>query len=127
MKQLKPQQRVIIHSYKHDGSLHRVWKNSVVIKNTDDTLIVYNNKTKVIESSGRVWYSKEPAVVYFFKDQWFNIISMVREDGIYYYCNLSSPYLYDGEAVKYIDYDLDVKVYPNFSYKILDRNEYKYH
>ena len=42
-------------------------------------------------------------------------------------CNLSSPYLYDNEAIKYIDYDLDVKVFPNGTYRLLDENEYKFH
>lgn len=127
MKQLERGEVVIIHSYKHNGHIHRVWKKSIVIKETDDLLIVYNDRTKVIESSGRRWYSREPAIVYFYKKRWFNIIAMLREDGIYFYCNLSSPYLYDGEAIKYIDYDLDLKVYPDFKYKILDRKEFKYH
>ena len=35
--------------------------------------------------------------------------------------------MYDGEAVKNIDYDLDVKVFPDGSYMILDENEYHYH
>ena len=52
---------------------------------------------------------------------------MVRKTGIYYYCNLASPSLYDGEAIKNIDYDLDVKVFPDGEYMILDENEYEYH
>ena len=52
---------------------------------------------------------------------------MVRKTGIYYYCNIASPSLYDGEAIKNIDYDLDVKVFPDGSYMILDENEYAYH
>ena len=52
---------------------------------------------------------------------------MVRKTGIYYYCNLASPSLYDGEAIKNIDYDLDVKVFPDGEYVILDENEYEYH
>ena len=35
--------------------------------------------------------------------------------------------MYDGEAIKNIDYDLDVKVYPDGSYQILDENEYAQH
>ena len=52
---------------------------------------------------------------------------MFKKDGIHYYCNLSSPYLYDGEGIKYIDYDLDVKLFPDGQYKILDQNEYNFH
>ena len=42
---------------------------------------------------------------------WFNIIAMIRDNGVSYYCNLASPYVMDEEALKYIDYDLDVKVF----------------
>jgi protein associated with RNAse G/E len=52
---------------------------------------------------------------------------MIRKTGIYYYCNLASPSLYDGEAIKNIDYDLDVKLYPDGGYQILDENEYSEH
>ena len=38
---------------------------------------------------------------------------------------MSSPILYDDEAMKYIDYDLDIKVEKDGSYKVLDMNEYK--
>lgn len=36
---------------------------------------------------------------------------MIRENGVSYYCNLASPFVLDNEALKYIDYDLDVKVF----------------
>ena len=52
---------------------------------------------------------------------------MIRKTGIYYYCNLASPSLYDGEAIKNIDYDLDIKLYPNGEYEILDEDEYLDH
>ena len=31
------------------------------------------------------------------------------------------------KVIKYIDYDLDLRVFPNGSFKILDRMEYRYH
>ncbi len=52
---------------------------------------------------------------------------MIRAEGVYYYCNISSPYVWDGEALKYIDYDLDIKVFPNGQYDILDHDEYERH
>ena len=52
---------------------------------------------------------------------------MIRHEGVFDYCNLASPSLYDGEAIRNIDYDLDVKLYPDGGYSILDENEYQEH
>jgi hypothetical protein len=52
---------------------------------------------------------------------------MIRKTGIYYYCNLASPSVFDGESIKNIDYDLDVKVYPNRAVDILDEDEFDLH
>lgn len=124
---LSKSMNVAIHSYKHNRILHRIWKNTVVLDEHNDVLVTGHKKTKVIEHDGRSWYTKEPAICYFFKAYWFNIIGMLKKDGVHFYCNLSSPYLYDGEAIKYIDYDLDVKVFPNGKYVILDEKEYRRH
>src|SRR5699024_9630743 len=79
--------------------------------------------TEVLESDGRTWMTREPAILYFSANHWFNVIGMLRKGGIYYYCNMSSPFVYDAEALKYIDYDLDFKVYPDFTYELLDEDE----
>ncbi|MFP4177528.1 MAG: DUF402 domain-containing protein [Acholeplasmataceae bacterium] len=119
--------KVPIHSYKHNQRLHRIWRRAIVLYQDDSVLVTANNRTHVIENNGRSWNTREPAICYFYSELWFNIIAMLKPDGVYYYCNLSSPYLYDGEAIKYIDYDLDVKVYPDGTYRILDRYEYEIH
>jgi protein associated with RNAse G/E len=118
---------VAIHSYKHNKRLHRIWKKTVVLEENQHVLVTGHHRTRVIEHDGRSWHTKEPAICYFYNDLWFNIIGMLKKDGVYFYCNLSSPYLYDGEAIKYIDYDLDVKVFPDGSYIVLDEKEYDMH
>ncbi|CEI83173.1 UPF0374 protein YgaC [Oceanobacillus oncorhynchi subsp. incaldanensis] len=119
--------KMMIQSYKHNGQLHRIWKNSVVLKGTESIIIGANDRTKVIESDGHSWMTREPAICYFDAKHWFNIIGMLRDDGIHYYCNLSSPFVYDegAESLKYIDYDLDVKVFPDMTFNLLDEDEYE--
>ena len=51
---------------------------------------------------------------------------MLRNNSIYYYCNLGSPYVLDAEGLKYIDYELDVKVFPSGDRLILDRDEFEF-
>ena len=117
----------IIHSYKHDGSIHRSWDEAVLLDVNDDFMVFGNDKTKVVESDGRTWRTKEPAIMFFYNHSWYNIIGQVKKDGIYYYCNLASPFVIEEKTIKYIDYDLDLRVFPDGAFKILDRGEYRYH
>ncbi len=116
-----------IQSYKHDESLHRIWEKATVVEVNDDYIIVVNKRTKVIEANGRFWHTREPSVSWFYSENWFNVIGIIKKDGVHYYCNIASPYVYDEEALKYIDYDLDIKVIEDMSFNVLDRNEYNKH
>lgn len=118
---------ITIKSYKHDGSLHRTWRDTMVLKTSENTIIGLNDHTLVTEDDGRRWVTREPAIVYFHKKYWFNIIAMIRENGVSYYCNSASPFVLDKEALKYIDYDLDVKVFPDGIKHLLDADEYAEH
>ena len=52
---------------------------------------------------------------------------MIRKVGVHYYCNIASPSLVDEEAIKNIDYDLDVKILPNGKIIVLDEDEFRQH
>lgn len=119
--------KFIIHSYKHDGNIHRSWDEAILLEETEEYMVFGNNKTKVIESDGRNWRTKEPAIMFFYKKEWYNVIGQLKEDGIYFYCNIASPFVIEDKTIKYIDYDLDLRVFPDGAFKILDRGEYKYH
>lgn len=116
-----------IQCYKHNGKIHRAWDEAVILDIKNDYIVCGNNKTLVTEAEGNKWRTKEPAVMYFFKDKWFNIIAQLKKDGIYYYCNIATPFIIEDGTIKYIDYDLDLRIFPSGEYKILDRLEYKYH
>ncbi len=116
-----------IQCYKHNGNVHRCWEEAVVLDVQKDYIVFGNNKTLVTRSEGITWRTKEPAIMYFFKHEWFNVIAQLKKDGIYYYCNIATPYIIEEDTIKYIDYDLDLRIFPTGEYKILDRMEYKYH
>lgn len=122
-----PGQQIQIKSYKHDGSLHRVWERSIVLQTGLQSWIIGNDRAIVREADGREWTTKEPAICTFGKKQWFNSIGMLREDGVYYYCNIGSPYRWENNVLRYVDYDLDVKVFPDMTYQVLDQDEYEAH
>ena len=84
-----------IHCYKHNGKLHRQWDEAVVLDIKEDYIVFGNDHTNVIDSDGKVWKTKEPAIMFFFKNRWFNIIGQLKDYGIYFYCNIATPFLID--------------------------------
>ena len=127
MKKMNIGDNFEIHCYKHDGNIHRTWDEAMLLEVNKDFMVFGNKKAKVSNSDGKIWHTKEPAIIFYYKDKWYNIITQFKENGIYYYCNIASPTIIEGKVIKYIDYDLDLRVFSDGSYKILDRSEYEYH
>ena len=118
---------LVIHCYKHNGIIHKSWSSAVVLEVNEDFIVLGNENVLVTKQDGRTWHTKEPAIMFFYKKRWFNIIAQLKTNGIFYYFNIASPYVIDGNVIKYIDYDLDLRVFNDGAFKVLDRNEYNYH
>ena len=117
-----------VQAYKHDGALHRQWSPAFLVEETDECWVLASKASMVTEADGRKWMTKEKAIFILFKKRWMNVIAMFKEDrGICYYVNIASPTINDQGYLRYIDYDLDVKVYPDGAEKTLDEREYDRH
>ena len=127
MNDIKVGDKLTIHCYKHNGKIHRLWDEATVLEISNDMLVCANNKTKVTENDGRSHKTNEPAILFFYPDKWYNVIGQLKKHGLFFYCNIATPYLFDGKIIKYIDYDLDLRVFPDGGFRVLDRNEYNYH
>ena len=124
---LKVGDALVIHCYKHNGMIHKSWKIAYILDIQDEYIVLGNENVLVTKQDGRTWKTKEPAIMFFYKNRWFNIIAQIKNNGIFYYCNIASPYIIEDKTIKYIDYDLDLRVFNDGAFKILDRNEYNYH
>lgn len=113
--------------YKHNGKVHRIWEKVLILDQNKAIIVVGNDTAKVIEKDGRMWQVREPAVTIFFKDKWFNVIAMIRDNGVHFYCNIASPFILKEKTVFYIDYDIDVGMNPNEELRVLDEQEYLRH
>ena len=127
IKNVKIGDRFEIHCYKHNGCLYSQSDGGILLDICDEYMVFGNDRATIIDDDGTVWYTKEPAILFFFKDKWFNVIGQLKQYGIYFYCNIATPFLISDGVIKYIDYDLDLRVFPNGSFKVLDRIEYKFH
>ena len=131
-----PYERYVIKSFKHDGSLHRMWMENWLVPSellhpdhgdTGSVWVYLNDQTKIVEKGGKEWVSRIPAVSFFLPNEWFNVVALLEDKGIRYYCNLASPPYRYGDVLTYIDYDLDLVVLPDGSVHELDREEFKRH
>lgn len=127
MDNIKVGDTLQIHCYKHNGKLHQLCDEALVLEIDEEKIVVANNKAKLTESDGRSYRAKEPAILFFYKKHWFNIIGQLKHFGLFYYCNIATPFIIDNNIIKYIDYDLDLRVFPDGVFKVLDYNEYNYH
>lgn len=117
-----------VQAYKHDGLLHREWSPAYLAEETDEYWALCSRSSLVSESDGRRWMTKEHAVFILYKHKWMNTICMMKEGGgICYYVNIASPTILDDGFLRYIDYDLDVKLFPDGSVKELDELEFQRH
>lgn len=64
---------------------------------------------------------------YYWLDRWYNVFRFHEPDGGLrnYYCNMNMPPVFENGELDYIDLDLDVLVWPDLSYKILDREDFE--
>ena len=127
MDDIKLGDKLEIHCYKHNGKIDRISDEAVVLDVTDEMLVCANDHTRLTESDGRSHRTKETAILFFYRHSWFNIIGQLKKHGLYYYCNVASPYVIEDDIIKYIDYDLDLRVFPDGGFRVLDKNEYNYH
>ncbi|WP_027085888.1 DUF402 domain-containing protein [Cohnella panacarvi] len=131
-----PYKRYVIKSFKHDGSLHRMWKANWLVPtdrlhpdhaDPSSVWVYLNDQTTIIERDGKEWVSRIPAVSYFLPNEWFNVVALLEDKGVRYYCNLASPPYRYGDVLTYIDYDLDLVLLPDGSVHELDRDEFNRH
>jgi len=93
----------------------------------ESMIALINSQTPIRERDGKEWTSKIPSVTFFIPGEWYNVVSLLEDQGIRYYCNIASPPYVNEGVITYIDYDLDVIRSPNGTIQIVDQEEYELH
>ncbi|MGZ9796859.1 DUF402 domain-containing protein [Mycoplasma sp. 4013] len=126
--ELKVGSIVNVQAYKHDGFLYRQWSNTKVIFHNKRHIVLSLKGTKVTESqsNGKGWKYKDDAIWFIPKNSLYNTIVLLKKGlGKSFYTNLASYPIYEEDTIKFIDYDLDLKSYPNKDLQIVDKEEFK--
>lgn len=64
---------------------------------------------------------------YYWLDRWYNVFRFSDAEGRLkrFYCNINMPPEFDGKTLSYIDLDIDILVEPDFSFRILDVDDFE--
>ena len=112
---------------KYDGAEHRRWAGSLVERN-GPLLVIDATFNEDIEHDllGKIatgTISRE----YYWLDRWYNVFRFSDRSGklMSFYCNINIPPSLDGPVLSYVDLDIDVLVKPDFSYQVLDLEDFE--
>lgn len=120
--------RILLRATKYDGAAH--WIQPFRVISDDGTLMIahYRARTPIYTSRGE-FRSPYDTLVYFWRDRWYNVFRLARPgcELALWYCNITTPPVFDGCQLTYVDLDLDVKVRPDRAVDILDADEFATH
>jgi protein associated with RNAse G/E len=117
---------ITVRVLKYDGSEYRRWAATAARQN--GSLIVLDASFDVEvqhELLGKINRGTR-TIEYYWLDRWFNIFRFLESDGNtkLFYCNVNMPPAISGGVLTYIDLDIDILVQPDFSYQVLDLDEF---
>ena len=120
---------LIVRSLKYDGRVHREWRARLVERR--GALLVCEG---VFESEVRHPLLGTVAVgtlsrEYYWTDRWYSVFRFREPGGELrnYYCNVNCPAAFDGRVLSFVDLDVDVLVAPDYTYRVLDEDEFEAH
>ena len=119
--------QVSVRVLKYDGTEYRRWNakisqhdGSLLVLDAEFEYEVQHDLLGAIESGTRT-------IEYYWLDRWYNIFRFMKADNTthLYYCNVNLPPSLKGTVLTYIDLDIDVLVQPDFSFQVLDLEEFE--
>ena len=125
--EFKSPKQITVRVLKYDGSEYRRWEATLAQR--DESLIVLD-----AEFADEVQHHLlgnisrgTRTIEYYWLDRWYNIFRFLESDGgtKLYYCNINMRPEISGGVLSYIDLDLDILVQPDFSYQVLDLEEFE--
>ncbi len=126
MAQHEPNQ-LTVRVLKYDATEYRRW--TARISRRTESLIVLEAEFEsdvqheLLGAIARGTRTRE----YYWFDRWYNVFRFLDDDGTtrLFYCNINMPPLLQGDELVYVDLDIDILVQPDFSYQVLDLEEFE--
>lgn len=112
---------IVVRVEKYDGREHRRW-SARLVKRVGPLIVldaVFEDEIEhdLLGTIARGTISKE----FYWLDRWYNVFRF----GNRFYCNVTQPPRFENGVLSYVDLDIDVLVERDFSYRILDLDDFE--
>ena len=118
---------ITINSRKYNGKLHRSWKAEFIQRDT--SLLEFAGEFEKEISHSHLGFIRRGTISYefYWLDRWYNVFRFHEPDESLrnFYCNINMPPKFENGILDYIDLDIDVVVWKDFSRQILDVEEFE--
>lgn len=116
-----------INARKFDSRIHRSWKCEFVEQRDSLLIFVGRFETEVSHKDLGKIEKGTVSYEYYWLDRWYNVFRFHEPDGNLrnFYCNVNLPPQFKNGILDYIDLDIDVLVWRDFSFDILDIDEFQ--
>ena len=118
---------ITVNSRKYDSSIRRSWQCELIEHVDDGLVLVGVFETAVSHPDLGLIKPGTVSHEYYWLNRWYNIFRFHGPDGTFrnYYCNINMPPVFESGVLDYIDLDIDVVVWPDSTYQVLDLAEYE--
>lgn len=118
---------VTVNSRKYDGRVRRTWKGGLLTRSDDLVVLVGRFDEDVEHSDLGIIRRGTVSFEHFWPARWYNIFRFHEPDGQLkaWYCNVAMPAVFDREVIDFIDLDIDVVVWPDMSYDVVDLDDFE--
>jgi len=122
-----PEQQITIRSRKYDMKVRRTW-TCELLEHSDKVIEAVGVFDLDVEHPGLGSISRGTVShEFYWLDRWFNVFRFHEPDGRFrnYYCNISMPPTFADGVLDYVDLDIDVVVWSDLRYDVLDRDDFE--
>jgi uncharacterized protein (DUF952 family)/protein associated with RNAse G/E len=114
----------------HDGSFH--WAHPALFGRVEEGFVqTRTGQATVVARESGPFVSNWSTRGHYWLNRWFNVIRLQNPNGQLdgYYCNIARPLPFDGKTVRYVDLQLDVRVFVGsdggLAWRLLDEDEFE--
>ena len=118
---------ITVNSRKYDGRVRRSWTGGLVSQSEELLVLVGRFDSDVEHTDLGLIKKGTVSFEHFWPCRWYNIFRFHEPDGSLkaYYCNVAMPPVVENRVIDFVDLDIDVVVWPDMKYDVLDRDDFE--